>query len=126
MRMQHRIGAGCKGTIATALLALAWLAQTAWAEDGGNSSAQANNPLANMTAFNMQNYYIGGLTESDDDANQFWFRYAGPFSVGESNWLLRASLPINTFGPRRMATRTRGSAISTCLPPICSIPATPR
>ena len=62
-----------------------------------DDAAQANNPLANMTAFNLQNYYIGELTESDDDANQFWFRYAKPFSMGESNWLLRASLPINTF-----------------------------
>lgn len=66
-------------------------------DEAGASSAQANNPLANMTAFNMQNYYIGELTESDDDANQFWFRYAQPFSVGHTNWLLRASLPINSF-----------------------------
>lgn len=66
-------------------------------EGGGGSAAQANNPLANMTAFNLQNYYIPDLTESSEDANQFWFRYASPFSIGESNWLLRASLPINTF-----------------------------
>ncbi|ENZ7483557.1 hypothetical protein ACG8U7_000592 [Klebsiella aerogenes] len=32
------------------------------AADGGGSAAQANNPLANMTAFNMQNYYIGDST----------------------------------------------------------------
>lgn len=67
-----------------------------WAEDGGDT-AQANNPLANMTAFNLQNYYIGELTESDNDANQFWLRYAQPFSLFDSNWLMRASLPINTF-----------------------------
>lgn len=65
--------------------------------DGGGDAAQANNPLANTTAFNLQNYYIGELTESEDDANQFWFRYAKPFSVGESSWLLRASLPVNSF-----------------------------
>ncbi len=50
-----------------------------------------------MTAFNLQNYYIGELTESGEDANQFWLRYAKPFSAGGSNWLLRASLPVNTF-----------------------------
>lgn len=60
-------------------------------------AAQANNPLANMTAFNMQDYYIGELTESDDSGNQFWLRYAKPFSLGETDWLLRASLPVNTF-----------------------------
>lgn len=49
-----------------------------------------------MTAFNLQNYYIGKLTESEDSANQFWLRYAKPFSVGETNWVLRASLPVNT------------------------------
>ena len=67
------------------------------ADDTQSASAQANNPLANMTAFNLQNYYIGELTESGEDANQFWFRYAKPFSLGGSNWLLRASLPVNTF-----------------------------
>ena len=60
-------------------------------------AAQANNPLANMTAFNLQNYYIGELTESDKDANQFWLRFAKPFSVAGTNWLMRASLPVNTF-----------------------------
>ncbi|MBQ26438.1 hypothetical protein [Alcanivorax sp.] len=63
----------------------------------GSAAAQANNPLADMTAFNIQDYYIGELTESDESANQGWFRFATPFSVGNSNWLFRASLPINTF-----------------------------
>lgn len=68
----------------------------AWAENSGDE-AQANNPLANITAFNLQNYYIGKLTETDEDANQFWLRYAKPFSIGESSLLLRASLPLNSF-----------------------------
>lgn len=62
-----------------------------------SSSAQANNPLANMTAFNVHNYYMGDLTKSDETANQAWLRYAQPFSIKDTNWLLRASLPINTF-----------------------------
>jgi hypothetical protein len=62
-----------------------------------DAAAQANNPLANMTAFNIQDYYIGDLSDSDEDANQFWLRFAQPFSLGKTNWLMRASLPVNTF-----------------------------
>lgn len=62
-----------------------------------DAAAQANNPLANMVAFNLQNYYIGELTESDENANQFWLRYAQPLSIAKTNWLMRASLPVNTF-----------------------------
>lgn len=69
----------------------------AHAQEQASNAAQANNPLANMTAFNMQNYYIGDVSESDKTANQSWFRYAQPFSMGESKWLLRGSLPINTY-----------------------------
>jgi hypothetical protein len=74
-----------------------WLACEALAQDHYSAAAQANNPLAKLTAFNIQNYYIGDLTESDDSANQFWFRFAKPFSVSDTHWILRASLPINTF-----------------------------
>ena len=71
-------------------------------------AAQANNPLANMKAFNMHNYYIGDLTESDESANQFWMRYAQPFSIGESNWLMRASLPVNSFPTPPDSSRETG------------------
>ena len=67
------------------------------AQTHDDAAAQANNPLANMTAFNIQDYYIGDLSDSDEDANQFWVRFAQPFSLGETNWLMRASLPVNTF-----------------------------
>ncbi|MCB0256489.1 MAG: hypothetical protein KDI55_22445 [Anaerolineae bacterium] len=70
---------------------------SAVAQDAGDAAAQANNPLANMTAFNIQDYYIGELTGSDDSANQFWLRFAKPVSIGDTNWLMRASLPINTY-----------------------------
>ncbi|ADE55688.1 hypothetical protein [Coraliomargarita akajimensis] len=62
-----------------------------------DSAAQANNPLANMKAFNLHNYYIGDLTGPANEANQFWLRYAQPISLGDSQWLVRASLPVNTF-----------------------------
>jgi hypothetical protein len=65
--------------------------------EGSADTAQANNPLANMTALNFQNYYIGKLTDSDDNANQFWLRFAKPFSIDKTNWLLRASLPVYSY-----------------------------
>jgi hypothetical protein len=69
------------------------------ADDLGDAAAQANNPLANMTAFNIQDYYIGDLTKSDKTANQAWLRFAKPFSISKTNWLMRLSLPINSFHP---------------------------
>ena len=92
MKRHGCLRAGCTWAIAMALQTGA-VAQ----QDDTASAAQANNPLANMTAFNLQNYYIGDVTQSSDSANQFWFRYATPFAIGQSNWLLRASLPVNTF-----------------------------
>lgn len=69
--------------------------ENAPAGDGGenlSAEAQANNPLANFTAFNFQNYYVPELSgDIDATANSLVLRYAKP--VG--NWLLRASLPFN-------------------------------
>ncbi len=83
-------------TIAAALCLSAGVAN-AQEQAATSDVAQANNPLANFTAFNLHNYYIGELTDPDKDANQFWARFARPFSLGQTNWLMRASLPINTF-----------------------------
>ena len=85
------------GLIIGIMAVVLWLAGNVSAQDHADAAAQANNPLANMTAFNLQNYYIGELTESDDSANQFWLRYAQPFSIAKTKWLMRASLPINTY-----------------------------
>jgi hypothetical protein len=67
------------------------------AEEKAASNADANNPLSNMTAFNIQDYYITELTDSDETANQAWLRYATPLAIGETKWIVRASLPINSF-----------------------------
>ncbi len=64
--------------------------------DNSDVASQANNPLANMKAFNLHNYYIGEQTGTGESANQFFMRYARPFSLG-GDWLMRASLPVNTF-----------------------------
>ena len=59
--------------------------QEASSEEGESSSepaaaANANNPLADMQAFNLQNYYIPELSGLDNqNANTFWLRYAQPF-----------------------------------------------
>jgi hypothetical protein len=84
------------GLIATMLLCLT-ASTSAEQQVGANDVAQANNPLANFTAFNVHNYYIPRLTAPDEDANQFWMRYAKPFSLGDTDWIMRASLPINTY-----------------------------
>ncbi len=78
---------------------LCCMATAASAEEtvGTNDVTQANNPLAAFTAFSLHNYYIGELTSPDKDADQFWARFAKPFSLGDTNWIMRASLPINTF-----------------------------
>ncbi len=68
-----------------------------YAQAEASAAAQANNPLASMTAFNIQNYYIGRQTQSGDAANQFWLRYAQPLSLAGSDWVMRASLPVNSF-----------------------------
>jgi hypothetical protein len=83
--------------VAAAAIASLGLSGPAVAEEEGSDAAQANNPLANMKAFNLQNYYIGSVTETDDDANQFWLRFATPFKLGDGDWLMRASLPVNSF-----------------------------
>lgn len=85
----------------TALLAISLAAFVAHgsvrAAEGSGDAAQANNPLANFTSVNLQDYYIGELTSPDESANQFWVRYAQPFSIGKSNWIFRASLPVNSY-----------------------------
>ncbi len=69
------------------------------AQEQTSSEADANNPLANVTAFNIQNYYVDRFTglPDDVDGNQFVLRFAKPLTIGDSNWLMRASLPYNSF-----------------------------
>jgi hypothetical protein len=54
--------------------------------------AQANNPLADITAFNIQNYWVPKLYGIDDEAaNTFWARLAVP--AGPVLWRLSIPLP---------------------------------
>nr|WP_299902449.1 hypothetical protein [uncultured Ruegeria sp.] len=61
-----------------------------------DSAAQANNPLANTMALNFHNQY-NELTGLGEEANQFFVRYAKPFSAFGGDWLMRATIPLNTF-----------------------------
>jgi len=89
----HGPRAGAESPEATARRARA----RAEAEEHDDQAAQANNPLANLTAFSVQNYYVPELSGTDEGANQLWFRYAQPVSAFGGDWLLRASLPLNRF-----------------------------
>lgn len=66
------------------------------AQDKAASDAQANNPLANSIALNLQNNYVTKLTNAPDEAymNTSWIRYAQPFVKGKL--LLRVSVPFST------------------------------
>ncbi|MGE0621799.1 MAG: hypothetical protein AB7I04_14195 [Pseudomonadales bacterium] len=97
-----------KPSLALLVILLLYPCTSAHAQDGPAAAAQANNPLANMTAFNIQNYYIGDVSGTDEDANQAWLRFAQPFSVRDTKWLLRASLPINTFPVGANGSRQTG------------------
>lgn len=61
-----------------------------------DKTAQANNPLANMTAFSYHNYYMPKLTDAPNEAymNTAWLRFAKPFSGGKL--LFRLSVPLQT------------------------------
>ena len=88
------------------------LANVASAQDesAASDAAQANNPLLQATAFNMHDYYVGNLTDVDEYANQFWLRYATPFSIGDSKWLMRASLLTLNTVPAAPRPRARDRA----------------
>ena len=76
------------------IMSVASFAQEKEAAD--TAAAQANNPLANMTALNFHNYYIPKLTDAPDDAymNTSWIRFAKPLVKGRL--LFRLSAPLNT------------------------------
>lgn len=66
------------------------------AEAQDDNAAQANNPLASMTALSFHNYYIPKLTDAPGDAylNTAWIRFARPLAGGKL--LFRLSIPMST------------------------------
>jgi hypothetical protein len=76
------------------------MAFSAAAQDASGSEdvlLQANNPLASFNTFNLQDQYNGSLTELDgESSNSFFLRGAFPLRALGGDWLVRATLPINT------------------------------
>ena len=69
------------------------LAAQGTADDHAAAAAAANNPLANMTSFQLQNYYVPELYGlPDETSNTAWLRFFKPFG----KVLVRASLPLST------------------------------
>ncbi len=56
-------------------------------------AVQANNPLASLSSYNLQNQYIGNLTTVDEPANVLNLRTVQLFEFFRT-WVSRATLPI--------------------------------
>lgn len=67
------------------------------AQDKADLKAQANNPLAAFKTINLQTQYTGSLTDTTKSANTFYLRGAMPVNIGSSSWLVRATLPVNSW-----------------------------
>lgn len=92
-----------KKFICQALCCLFPLSLSAQSGDNSQMLKQANNPLADIKAFSVHNYYTPRAYGSSEGMNSMWFRYTQP--VGRV--LLRASLPVNTI-PSAEAQATSG------------------
>ncbi|MFJ1267090.1 hypothetical protein ACD661_00805 [Legionella lytica] len=64
--------------------------------------AQANNPLANMQAFNVQNYYDPQISGFPQQGDTFWLRYAQPVK----KFLIRASMPFTSYPITQMIKKS--------------------
>lgn len=74
-------------------------------DDMSTAIAQANNPLAHLKAFNIQNYYYPDLSNLNTTGNTAWLRYAQPID----RFLIRASLSIQTLPVAANGARQTGS-----------------
>ena len=78
----------------TAIILLV-LPAIAHAQLSAEEAAKANNPLASVKAFNLQDYYIPTLYDDPGlKPNSMLVRYAAPFVGGKL--LVRLTLPLNT------------------------------
>jgi hypothetical protein len=66
---------------------------------------QANNPIANLKAFNIQNYYYPDISGFNTTGDTLWLRYAQPIN----KFLVRASMPFQTFPVSLNSARQTGS-----------------
>ena len=85
-----------RSAISAAALLLSCLTTTAYGEktkDAENDAAQANNPLADIRAFNLHNYYVPELSPPvDETANSFILPLVlNSFLYFSSNFLAKKS-----------------------------------
>jgi len=74
-------------------------------DNPANEITQANNPLANLKAFNLQNYFYPTISGFNTTGDTAWLRYAQPID----KFLIRASLPIQTFPVSQNGARQTGT-----------------
>lgn len=79
---------------------------TSTANHPADEIAQANNPLANLKALNIQNYYMPNISGTDTSGDIFWLRYAQPLG----KFLIRASIPFQTFPVGLNGSRQTGTS----------------
>ena len=85
-----------KSTVLAGVMTMTLSFSPALAQKGPSEEdlKKANNPLADVIALNVQNYYVPNLYGvPDETANTFWIRFAAPVS----RFLIRASLPLPTL-----------------------------
>jgi hypothetical protein len=79
--------------LALCALIVGYISPLAAQDSADDHAAAANNPLANMTSFQLQDYYASDLYGlPDETSNTAWLRFVKPFG----KWLVRASLPLAT------------------------------
>ncbi len=88
--MTRFINSKCLSIFLGLILVLAGAGPALADEPTAEELAKANNPLADLTAFSVQNYHSSALCGvPDESTNTFWLRAAKP--PGKVLW--RASLP---------------------------------
>lgn len=80
-------------------------------QESDASAAQANNPLANMTALNFHDYYVPKLSNTEEGSymNTGWVRFAAPFAKGKL--LIRVSVPLSTIAIQSSNTVTNANGL---------------
>ena len=88
-------------------------AQEKASSDPASSSADANNPIANLHAITIENTYsvdlsgIGASSPIVDHSNATYFYYVTPVKLGSANFVTRFSVPVVTVPAPSTASRSK-------------------
>lgn len=87
------------------ILAIALFTSIAIHAQSEDEAAQANNPIASITAFNLQNYYSSNISGVENGtSNTSWLRFATP--TGRVLW--RLSAPISSYNNKDLGIQESG------------------